>query len=87
MRLLLAITILAVGVGGALAQSPSAATDDAAHKRALAKMKRQHQAPPRDQREAIECERAQHEDPTGQYATFPCWAREAFSKGNTGGPQ
>jgi len=26
-------------------------------------------------------ERARHEDPTGQYAMYPCWAREAFARG------
>jgi hypothetical protein len=26
-------------------------------------------------------ERAQHEDPTGQYKNYPCWAREAFARG------
>ena len=32
------------------------------------------------------CEaRARHEDPTGRYAGFPCWAREAFGRGTQGG--
>jgi len=26
-------------------------------------------------------ERARHEDPTGQFAAYPCWAREAFARG------
>ena len=26
-------------------------------------------------------ERAQHEDPSGQYAGYPCWAREVFAQG------
>jgi tetratricopeptide (TPR) repeat protein len=30
-------------------------------------------------REEVECERAQHADRVGQHATYPCWAREAFS--------
>ncbi len=30
----------------------------------------------------IACEeRARHEDPTGRYAMYPCWAREAFARG------
>jgi len=32
-------------------------------------------------REEVECERAQHEDPSGYYAGYPCWAREALSSG------
>jgi hypothetical protein len=32
-------------------------------------------------------ERARHEDPTGVYAGFPCWAREAFGRGTQGGGQ
>lgn len=31
-------------------------------------------------REEIECERAKHEDASGQNAGYPCWAREAFSR-------
>jgi hypothetical protein len=30
-------------------------------------------------------ERARHEDPTGVYASYPCWAREAFGRGTQGG--
>ena len=26
-------------------------------------------------------ERARAEDPTGQFASYPCWAREAFARG------
>lgn len=26
-------------------------------------------------------ERAQHEDPAGHFASYPCWAREAFARG------
>src|SRR5262245_43480137 len=37
-------------------------------------------------RERAICEeRAQNEDPTGLYAGFPCWAREAFGRGSGGG--
>jgi hypothetical protein len=31
-------------------------------------------------------ERARAEDPTGNYAGYPCWAREAFGRGSQGGP-
>lgn len=30
-------------------------------------------------------ERAQAEDPTGLYAGYPCWARESFGRGSSGG--
>jgi hypothetical protein len=30
-------------------------------------------------------ERAQAEDPSGQYAGYPCWARETFGRGSSGG--
>jgi hypothetical protein len=30
-------------------------------------------------------ERARGEDPTGAFAGFPCWAREAFGRGSQGG--
>jgi tetratricopeptide (TPR) repeat protein len=47
-----------------------------------------HQAPPvyhsavqpRFSQEEIECEQARHADPVGQYADYPCWAREALSR-------
>lgn len=30
-------------------------------------------------REAVECERARHADPTGRFSGFACWAQEALS--------
>jgi hypothetical protein len=30
-------------------------------------------------------ERARAEDPSGQYAGYPCWARETFGRGSSGG--
>jgi tetratricopeptide (TPR) repeat protein len=30
-------------------------------------------------REEVECERAQHSDPAGQFDSYPCWARSAFT--------
>jgi hypothetical protein len=43
-------------------------------------------APPPYARERAVCEeRAQAADPTGLFAGYPCWAREAFSRGRIGG--
>jgi hypothetical protein len=39
---------------------------------------------PRYSREEVECERARHADPTGTYAAYPCWAREALSPSDSG---
>jgi hypothetical protein len=36
---------------------------------------------PRGSREEIECERARHEDRAGNFVGYPCWAREALSRG------
>jgi hypothetical protein len=42
-------------------------------------------APPRAFSERQVCEeRAQAADPSGQYAGYPCWAREAFGRGGSG---
>jgi hypothetical protein len=42
-------------------------------------------APPRAFSEQQVCEeRAQAADPSGQYAGYPCWAREAFGRGGSG---
>jgi hypothetical protein len=30
-------------------------------------------------------ERARNEDPSGQFAGYPCWAREIFGRGSGGG--
>jgi hypothetical protein len=78
MRALLTFAIL---VGGMLTLSPPDA--DAARKRSA---KPDHAAQSRYlSRQAVECERARHEDPTGLYASHPCWAREAFGRGTQGG--
>jgi hypothetical protein len=39
--------------------------------------------PPRPQ--SVCEERAQNEDPAGQFAGYPCWAREIFGRGSGGG--
>jgi hypothetical protein len=78
MRTLLAIAIFA---GGILALNSPA---DAARN-----YKRSAKSPPSysyDRSGDSACEaRARHEDPTGVYASFPCWAREAFGRGTQGG--
>jgi hypothetical protein len=41
--------------------------------------------PPSVLNERLVCEeRAQAADPSGQYAGYPCWAREAFGRGGSG---
>ena len=80
MRTLLAIVI----VLGALASS---ATAEAERKRTA--KARDHSAQQRSsQREqVVECEKARHEDPTGSFGGYPCWAREAFARGSQGNRQ
>jgi hypothetical protein len=74
-------------VGGILALYPAA---DAApkSKRSAKPPYQYYAAQPRYQtRERLLCEeRARNEDPAGQFAGYPCWAREIFGRGsNTGG--
>jgi hypothetical protein len=73
MRTLLAIVIFASGV--LALDSPA----DAARKsKRGAKPAYSHQPKKVD----LACEeRARHEDPTGDFASYPCWAREAFARG------
>jgi hypothetical protein len=84
MRILLAFAVLA---GGVVALDTPA---DAARKRtAKQPYKSSYAAKPRyqyqDYREQVECERARNEDPTGEFASYPCWARETFARGRRGG--
>jgi hypothetical protein len=83
MRTVLAI---ALATGGFLALHGPADSADAAKKRS-AKPRTYTAAVQRRtySREEIECERAQHEDPSGIYAGYPCWAREALGSGRNGG--
>jgi hypothetical protein len=92
MRTLLALVILA---GGMLALEAAAddavkskrgaksAHSDADKSRGKGERRKGDRAKSDQERKAqIVCEeRARHEDPTGQYAMFPCWAREAFARG------
>jgi hypothetical protein len=74
MRPLLAIAIFAAGM---LALGSHADADSARKYKRSAKQQYTQQ-----QKADWVCEeRARHADPTGQYATYPCWAREAFSRG------
>jgi hypothetical protein len=84
MRTLLAVAIV---LGGTVALTQVA---DAARKYRRSAERSDsyysYNAYPRYSREQIECERAWHEDPSGRFAGFPCWAREAFGRGtNSGG--
>jgi hypothetical protein len=77
MRTLLAIVIFA---GGMLALDGTA---DAARKsKRSAKTAHSYKSKVKRPKADVACaERARHEDPSGQYADFPCWAREAFARG------
>ena len=78
MRTILAIAIV-LGVGIA-----ADATAQADRKRAV--KPRDYAAQPRSNKgEKVECERARNEDPTGEFASYPCWARETFARGRRGG--
>jgi hypothetical protein len=34
---------------------------------------------------SVQCQRALNEDPAGQFAGYPCWAREMFGRGTGSG--
>jgi hypothetical protein len=82
MRAQLAIVVVLSGV---LALNAAAQTD---HKRTAKPHERavQPRSNPKAQvpKEQVECAAARHEDPTGHYAGYPCWAREAFARGSQG---
>ena len=73
MRTLLAIAIF---TGGIFVLGVSS---DAAPKYKRYYTERYYYSAPRYSREEVECERAWHADPSGQYRGYPCWAREALS--------
>jgi hypothetical protein len=75
MRTLLTIAMFA---GGLMAFDISADSAEAAKKRSVKSRTYATEARPRT-REAAECERARHEDPSGSLAGYPCWAREVLS--------
>lgn len=74
MRTLLAIVILAAGMF-ALSEPSDAA------RKAKRIAKPPDAAQPRYSRQQVECERARHEDPSGDFAGYPCWARAALGSG------
>jgi len=81
MRILMALAICASCL---LALEAASAADDVAprEKTAVAKKKQQRAARRHlSERERVECQRARTEDPAGEFAQFPCWAREAFARG------
>ena len=80
MRVLMAMVILA---GSVLA--PGVTAEPARKLKHTAKTQQTTQLPRTYPREEVECERAQHEDPAGVYAGFPCWARETFGRGSNRG--
>lgn len=77
MRTLLTIVIV---LGAAFASDATARAD-----RKRAAKPRDHAAQQRSNaKEEVECARARHEDPTGSFAGYPCWARESFALGSQG---
>jgi hypothetical protein len=72
MRTLLAIAIFAGGI--ITVASPADAASR--YKRSA---ERHYYSAPRYSREAVECDRARHADPSGVYRGYPCWAQEALS--------
>jgi hypothetical protein len=72
MRTLLAIAIFAGGIVAVGAPADAA-------KKYKRSVERHYYSVPRYSREAVECERARHADPTGAYRGYPCWAQEALS--------
>src|SRR5262245_50767512 len=73
-RTLLAISML---VGSVMALDTSAHSAEPGKKRSV-KSRPYATAVRPGARESVECERAQHEDPTGSLAGYPCWAREVL---------
>jgi hypothetical protein len=83
MRMLLAVAL--VIMGGTLAlNTPAVDAADKAKRtetERIAKSSHKKQRPQHYSysREAVECERARHADPTGRFRDYPCWAQEALS--------
>ena len=84
MRILIAVALF---TGGLLALHAQADSAETAKKRTATKARASTAtAQPRTySRQEVECERAQYEDPSGYYAGYPCWAREALGSGTHGG--
>jgi hypothetical protein len=71
MRTLLALAVFAGGICAMDAPSDAAPKYKRSAKHSYSTR--------RHSREAVECERARHADPTGLYRGYPCWAQEALS--------
>jgi hypothetical protein len=90
MRALLVPTLASIGILLASSASVADAADRAgsgarpSETRRITKRsyKRERQGLNAYSREAVECERARHADPTGRFRGFPCWAQEALSPQN-----
>jgi hypothetical protein len=78
MRTLLAMVIFA---GGMLALDATAQEAGKSKRSARAAYAQKAKKAARLKAETLCEERARNEDPTGQFAAFPCWAREAFARG------
>jgi tetratricopeptide (TPR) repeat protein len=63
---------------GASSSTLTASADAAPKDRGVLKL-HAFQAQPHYSKEEIDCERAVHSDPAGNFKTYPCWARAAFS--------
>jgi hypothetical protein len=79
MRALLAVLIF---INGLLAAS--SAVEAARKSKRATEPRYYHPVQPRaGSREQLLCEeRAQNEDPSGQFKGYPCWAREIFGRGS-----
>lgn len=78
MRILLTIAIFA----GAMLALDSPADAARKHKR-TAKATQTYQT----KADRVCQERARHEDPSGEFAGYPCWAREALARGRNIDPR
>ncbi|MBO0764295.1 MAG: hypothetical protein J2P50_06880 [Hyphomicrobiaceae bacterium] len=85
MRTLMAIGI-AIVLGGVMVANATAQTD---RKRSMKPQQPVYAQPRTNAKERalskpVQCEHARHEDPTGAFADYPCWAGEAFARGLVG---
>ena len=79
MRTLFALAILACGM---LAMDAAADAASRSKSKRGAKAAYVHKGKVEQARADLVCaERARHEDPSGRFAGYPCWARESFALG------
>jgi hypothetical protein len=74
-------TLVAVAIFAAAMLSLDATADAATKSKRSAKQQHAAQQKSNPAVDAICEDRARNEDPAGQYANYPCWAREAFARG------